>query len=53
MIKKNERGSWAIGGCVMIGVGIGFFFLPASPMLFVASIMIGIGVGLLIAAIIS
>ena len=46
----DERGSWAIGGTTMMGVGIGFFFLPDAPLMFVASIIMGIGVGLVLAA---
>lgn len=51
--KKEDKSSWAIGGTIIIGVGVGFFFLPSSPLLFVASIMIGLGVGLVLAPIIS
>jgi len=49
----DERGSWAIGGCTMIGIGVGFIFLAKSVFYFVASILVGIGLGLLIAALIS
>jgi len=51
--KKEDKSSWAIGGTLIIGVGVGFFFLPSSPLLFVASILIGLGVGLVLAPIIS
>ena len=53
MKGMDERGSWIIGGTTMIGIGVGFVFLPVSPLLFVASVMVGIGSGLLIAAAIS
>ena len=46
----DEVGSWAVGGMTMVGIGVGFVFLTASPLLFVASVMVGIGSGLLIAA---
>ena len=46
----DEGGSWAIGGTTLMGIGVGFVFLQHSPLLFVASVMIGIGTGLLIAA---
>ena len=49
----TDKSSWAIGGTTLIGIGVGFFFLPGSPLLFVASILIGIGLGLVIAAFIS
>ncbi|MBT3349534.1 hypothetical protein HN954_03685 [bacterium] len=51
--KKNDKSSWAIGGMTMIGIGVGFIFLQTSALLFVASIMIGIGAGLVIAPLIS
>jgi hypothetical protein len=37
----------------MVGVGVGFFFIQSNPMLFVASILIVIGLGLVIAPVIS
>jgi F0F1-type ATP synthase assembly protein I len=51
--KKDDKSSWAIGGTTLIGIGVGFIFIQTSPMLFVASILIGIGAGLVIAPIIS
>ena len=51
--KKEDRSTWAIGGTTIIGIGVGFIFLQDSPLLFVASIMIGLGVGLVIVPFIS
>jgi hypothetical protein len=51
--KKEEKTSWAIGGGLMIGMGVGFFFLQQSPLAFIGSMFVGLGLGLLIAAIIS
>jgi hypothetical protein len=51
--KKCDKSSWAIGGMTLIGIGVGFIFLQTSALLFVASILIGIGLGLVIAPIIS
>lgn len=51
--KKDDKSSWAIGGTTLIGIGVGFIFLRTSPLLFVASILIGIGLGLVITALIS
>jgi hypothetical protein len=51
--KKRDRSTWAIGGTTLIGIGVGFIFLRTSALLFVASILIGIGVGLLIASLVS
>ena len=51
--KKNDKSTWAIGGGVLIGIGVGFFFLPAFPLAFVGSILAGLGIGLVITALIS
>jgi hypothetical protein len=50
--KKDEKSGWIIGGTTCIGIGVGFIFLHTSALLFVASILIGVGVGLMIAAVI-
>ena len=52
-MKKDDKSSWAIGGCTLIGIGVGFVFLKVNVFYFIASILVGIGLGLLIAAIIS
>ena len=51
--NKSDKSSWAIGGTTLIGVGVGLIFLKTSVIFFVASILIGIGSGLLIASFIS
>ena len=51
--NKDDKSSWAIGGTTLIGIGVGFILLKTSALLFVASILIGIGLGLVIAPIIS
>jgi len=51
--NKSDKGSWAIGGTTLMGVGVGLIFLKTSVLFFVASILIGIGSGLLIASFIS
>ena len=53
MDNKKDKGSWAIGGTTLIGVGVGLIFLKTSVLFFVASILIGIGFGLVIAPFIS
>jgi len=50
---KDDKSSWAIGGGLIIGIGVGFFFLDTSPLAFVGSILIGLGIGLLITSILS
>jgi len=51
--NKSDKRSWAIGGTTLIGVGVGLIFLKTSVIFFVASILIGIGSGLVIASFIS
>jgi hypothetical protein len=51
--KKEDRSTWAIGGGVIIGLGVGFFFLPMSPLYFVGSMMAGLGLGIVVSAILS
>ena len=48
-----DKSTWAIGGGVVLGVGIGFFFLPGAPLVFVGCILGGLGLGLIVTAIIS
>ena len=49
---SNKR-AWIIGSTTLIGIGVGFIFLQTSALFFVASMLIGIGLGLLIAALAS
>ena len=51
--KTTDKSSWAIGGGVLLGVGVGFFLLQQSPLYFVGSIIAGIGLGLIVTAILS
>ncbi|MGB7116352.1 MAG: hypothetical protein WBD56_09425 [Anaerolineales bacterium] len=56
MDKKNrmsDKSAWAVGGGLLIGLGVGFFFLPESPLTFVGSMLAGLGFGLLIASFLS
>jgi len=51
--KKNDKSTWAIGGGLLIGIGVGFFFIQESPLAFVGSMLAGLGIGLVITALIS
>jgi len=51
--KKEDKSSYAIGGGVLIGLGIGIFYIRIYPLGIVAFTLMGIGLGLLVAAIIS
>lgn len=53
MTKKYDKSTWAIGGGILIGIGVGFFFLQQSPLAFVGSMLVGLGLGLIITALIS
>ena len=51
--KKTDKSTWVIGGMTLVGIGVGLIFLQKSALLFVASILIGIGLGIVISSIIS
>lgn len=53
MKLKNDKSTWVISGTTLIGLGVGFIFLKTSALLFIASILIGLGAGLVIASLIS
>jgi hypothetical protein len=48
--NKADKSSWAIGGMTLTGIGVGLILLQTSVLFFVASILIGIGLGLVIAS---
>ncbi|MFC2106083.1 hypothetical protein ACFLS0_04975 [Candidatus Bipolaricaulota bacterium] len=48
--KGFDRGAWAVGGGTLVGLGVGFIFIQTSVFAFIASLLIGIGAGLLIAS---
>ena len=51
--EKQDKSTWAIGGGLLLGLGVGFFFLQQTPLVFVGCIIAGLGLGLVITAIIS
>lgn len=51
--EKGDKSTWATGGGLLIGIGVGFFFLPAAPLSFVGSLLAGLGLGLVATSIIS
>ena len=54
MTTKNEdKSTWAIGGTTLIGLGVGLIYLQTSVLIFIASLLIGIGAGLVITSILS
>ena len=44
----NDKSTWAIGGGTMLGLGVGFFFLPSNIFAFVGCLLGGIGLGLMV-----
>lgn len=52
-VNNKDKSSWAIGGTTIIGLGVGFIFLQTSALFFVASLLIGVGAGLVLVPIIS
>jgi hypothetical protein len=51
--KGDDKSTWAIGGGVLLGIGVGFFFLRESALAFVGSTLVGLGLGLMVTSIIS
>lgn len=51
--RKEDKSAWAIGGGLIIGLGVGFFFLHISALIFVGCILSGLGLGLVLSAILS
>jgi hypothetical protein len=53
MSKNNDKSDWATGGGLLMGLGIGFFFIQVNVMLFVGCLLAGLGLGLIITSLIS
>jgi len=51
--EKGDKSTWAIGGGLLIGLGVGFFFLKVSALAFVGSMLAGLGLGLMVTSILS
>ena len=49
----QDKSTWAIGGGLLLGLGVGFFFLLQSALYFVGCILAGLGVGLIATSILS
>lgn len=52
MNNATDKSTWAIGGGLLLGLGVGFFLLP-SGLAFLGSLLGGLGIGLIIASVIS
>jgi hypothetical protein len=53
MNPVEDKSTWAVGGGLMLGLGVGFFFLKTSPLYFVGCLLAGLGLGLIITTIVS
>jgi len=51
--RLPDRSTWAIGGGLLFGLGVGLFFLPHSALAFVGSLIGGLGAGLVVTAVLS
>jgi hypothetical protein len=51
--NRQDKSTWATGGGLILGLGVGLFFLQQSALAFVGSLLGGLGVGLIVTAIIS
>ena len=51
--KTTDKSTWATGGGLLLGLGVGFFFLKESALAFVGSLLGGLGLGLIVTSIIS
>lgn len=51
--KEEDKSTWAIGGGLLLGLGVGLFFLQESALAFVGSMIGGLGLGLLVTSILS
>jgi hypothetical protein len=51
--KEEDKSTWAIGGGLLLGLGVGFFFLQQSALAFVGSMIGGLGLGLMVTSILS
>jgi hypothetical protein len=51
--RKDDKSTWAIGGGLLLGLGVGFFFLRESALAFVGSMLAGLGLGLMVTSILS
>ncbi|MBR9872869.1 hypothetical protein L3V31_00685 [Vibrio sp. J1-1] len=51
--NPKDKSNWAIGGGTLLGLGVGMVFIQHSALAFVGCLIAGIGLGLIIAAVIS
>ena len=48
-----DKSSWAIGGALLVGLGVGFPFIRTNIFAFIGFLLGGLGVGLVLSALMS
>lgn len=51
--QPEDRSTWATGGGVLLGLGVGFFFISTSVLAFIGALIGGIGFGLILTSLLS
>ena len=46
-----DKSTWAVGGGLMLGLGVGFFFLQQNVLAFVGCMLGGLGLGLIVTSV--
>ena len=46
--NKKDKSTWAIGAGILMGIGVGLFFVQKSPIAYIACMFLGLGLGLMI-----
>ena len=53
MDKNQDKSVWAAGGGLLLGLGVGFFFIQHNVLGFVGCLLGGLGLGLMVTAVLS
>ncbi len=49
----EDKTTWATGGGLLLGIGVGFFFFQRSIFWFLGSLLAGLGLGLMVTSILA
>lgn len=53
MAKTFVKITSSVGGGILVGLAAGFVLAKASPLAFLGSVLVGLGIGIIVAALIS
>ena len=53
MKGRSGRGTWAMGGGLLLGLGVGLYFLEHASLSLVGALITGLGAGLLLTVLMS